>query len=95
MGHLLTVYIAAALACGLGLVARSSGRTAAGLVTALVAVTVAGAVVVVVHAVTRWRQQRAVPAKRFRLSLTLGSDAIAIVAILWQLLVVALVPVCA
>jgi hypothetical protein len=95
MGHLLTVYIAAALACGLGLVARFGGRTAAGLVTALVAVTVAATVVVAVHAGIRWRQQRALPDKRFRLSLTLGSDAIASVAIVWQFLAIALVPVCA
>jgi hypothetical protein len=95
MAHLLTVYIAAALACGLGLVARSGGRTAAGLATVLVAVTVAATVMVAVHAGARWRQQRASPDRRFRLSLTLGADAIAFVAIVWQLLAIALVPVCA
>ena len=93
MAHLLTIYIAAALACGLGLVG-ADGRSPAGLRTALVVATVVAAVVVALHAARRWRQQRARPNANFRMSVTLGCDAIATVGIVWQLLAIGLVPAC-
>jgi len=94
MGHLLTIYITAALACGLGLIG-TGGRTAAAFVTTLVVVTVVATATVAVHAVVRWRQQRELPETRFRAGVTVGADAIAIVAVVWQLLAIALVPACA
>jgi hypothetical protein len=94
MGHLLTLYIIAALTCGLGLV-RSGGPTPAALVTTLVVVTVVATAIVAIHAVVRWRQQRELAELRFRTGVTVGLDAIAIVAVVWQLLALALVPVCA
>jgi amino acid transporter len=91
--HLLTVYVAAALACGLGLVGRGPGTTA--LTTALVIATILAAAAVVVHSVRRWRQQRERPELRFRMSITVGCDAVAAVAIVWQILAILLVPPCA
>ena len=93
LGHLVVVYVAAALACGLGLVGPF-GRGAAGLVTALGLATLVAAVAVVLHAVRRWRRLRMVPERRFRVLVTVGCDAIALVAIVWQLLAIGLVPVC-
>jgi hypothetical protein len=90
--HLLTIYIAAALACGLGFVKAGSS---ASLLTALVLATAIAEIVVVLHALRRWHQQRGRPDKRVRLVVTLGCDAIATVAIVWQLLAIAMVPACA
>lgn len=92
MAHLLTIYIATALACGLGVVART-GR--APLLVTLVAVTLLAAGVVFLHALRRWRRYRHAPDRRFRMSLTLGGDALATLAIVWQLLAVLIVPLCA
>ena len=93
MAHLVMVYVSAALACGLGLVG-GGGRDVTGLRTALVAVTIAAAAVVALHAVHRWRRQREMPDRRFRMFVTVGCDAIATLAIVWQLLAIGLVPVC-
>ena len=94
MGHLLTLYIVAALGCGLGLVG-TGGRVAAAFVTTLVVVTVVATAAVAIHAAVRWRRQREFPEMRFRTGVTVGLDAIAIVAVVWQLLAIAVVPVCA
>ena len=94
IGHLLILYIIAALACGLGLVG-TGGRAAATFVTTLVMVTVVATAAVAVHAAVRWRRQRELPELRFRAGVTAGLDAIAIVAVVWQLLAIVLVPICA
>jgi hypothetical protein len=94
MGHLLTLYIITALACGLGLIGRG-GRTATAFLTTLAVLTLVATATVAIHAVVRWRQQRELPELRFRAGVTVGADAIAIVAVVWQLLAIALVPVCA
>jgi hypothetical protein len=92
--HFLIVYIAEAIACVLGL--GSAGRSAqAALLTALVVVTGAATAVLVIHAIWRYRQQRNVADLRFRMSVTIGNDAIASVAIVWQLFPILLTPVCA
>ncbi len=92
--HFLVIYIAAAIACQLGLGAASEGaRTTFEVV--LVLVTVASAALVVLHALRRWRQQRDMPERRARMTITIGNDAIATVAIVWQLFVISLVPLCA
>lgn len=92
--HLLTVYVATAVACQLGLgVAGASARTS--FLTALAIVTMAAVAIVALHAFRRSRQPGDVPDERFRRSVTIGGDAIAAVAITWQLIAILLVPVCA
>jgi hypothetical protein len=92
--HFLAIYIAAAVACQLGLGEASPGSRTTFL-TALALVTVAAAALVLLHAARRYRQQHEVPDQRFRMSVTIGGDAIAVVAIAWQLFAVFLVPLCA
>jgi len=93
--HFLIVYIATALACALGPGAASAGGGRAALLTALVLVTVAAAAIVMLHALRRYRQQRELSDHGFPLSVTIGCDAIALVAIVWQLFPIFLVPACA
>lgn len=91
--HFLVVYITTAVSCQLGLgTAGPSRRTTFLVVLALV--TVAATAVVVLHAVRRYRQQRDRPEHRFRMTVTIGNDVVASVAIAWQLLAIGLVPVC-
>jgi hypothetical protein len=92
--HFVTVYIATALACVLGLGAAGQG-TRTTFLTVLVLVTAVAALILVGHAVWRYGQQRRETKLRFRMSVTIGCDAIATVAILWQLIPILLVPVCA
>lgn len=92
--HFLAVYVATAVACVLGLGAASASRVATFL-TALALVTVVATAVVVWHAIRRYRQHREVPDRHFRMSVTIGADAIAAVAIVWQLFPILLVPACA
>jgi hypothetical protein len=93
-GHFLIVYIGAAMTCVLQLGAENADAgTALRVVLTLVTVGVAG--LVALHGFRRYRQQRHDLDQRFRMSVTIGCDAIAIVAILGQLLPIWLVPVCA
>jgi hypothetical protein len=92
--HFLVIYIATAVSCQLGLGAAGAG-TRRTFLALLALVTVAAAAVVVLHAARRYRQQRDLPDRRFRMRVTTGNDAVATVAILWQLLAITLVPVCA
>jgi hypothetical protein len=92
--HFLVVYVAAAVACVLGLGAASASVRSSFLIV-LAVVTVATVGAVIVHAVRRYRQQRGVPDLGFRMAVTIGCDAIAGVAILWQLFPLVLVPACA
>jgi undecaprenyl pyrophosphate phosphatase UppP len=92
--HFLVIYIATAIACQLGLgVASAASRTI--FRTTLALVTVVAAALVLLHATRRYRAQREAPDLRFRVSVTIGSDAIAVLAIVWQLFAVFLVPLCA
>ena len=90
--HFVVVYVVAAVACVLGLGAGSGARPA--LMAVLAIGTVATAVLTWLHAARRYRQQRSVASQRFRMALTVGSDAIASIAILWQLFPLLLVPAC-
>jgi membrane protein implicated in regulation of membrane protease activity len=92
--HLLAVYITAAVACVLGLGAASAATRSTFQATLALA-TVATAAVVLLHAARRYRQQREMPDLRFRMAVTIGGDAIAAVAIAWQLFPILLVPACA
>jgi hypothetical protein len=92
--HFLVVYIAAAVACQLGLGATSvSSRVT--FLSVLAIMTAAAVAIVVLHAVRRYRELSGLPARRFRMWITIGGDAIATVAIAWQLFPILLVPVCA
>jgi hypothetical protein len=94
VAHLLVIYAGTALACQFGLAAAGRGARAGGVMV-LVLLTVAAAALVVLHAQRRYRQQHDVADRLFRMSITIGCDAIATVAIAWQLLAIALVPLCA
>jgi hypothetical protein len=91
--HFLAIYAATAVVCVLGL-----GTAAAGVrstfVAALVIVTVAAAVIVVLHALKTYRRRDEAPNRRFLGGIAIGHDAIATVAILWQLFPILLVPAC-
>ena len=83
--HFLVIYIVAAVACVLGLGAASEAMQNS-LLGVLTVVTLAAAAIVVVHAVRRYRSQRAAHDQHFRMSVTGGCDAIAVVAIAGQFL---------
>ncbi len=91
--HFLVVYIAAAVACVLGLGGASAGARSA-FVIVLVLVTLAAAVVLAIHGALRYRQLRGVSDQQFRMSVAVGGDAIAAVAVVWQLFPILLVPLC-
>jgi hypothetical protein len=92
--HFLVVYVTAAVACVLGLgVAGSAARAV--LVTVLIVITLAAAAVNAMYSVRRYRRDHGATERRFRMGVTLGGDAIATVAIVWQLFPLLLVPPCA
>jgi hypothetical protein len=90
--HFLVVYVGAALACAL---APHAAASSAALQTALVLATVTAVAVVALHAFRRYRQQRDTPEQRFQVAVAIGGDAIALVAIVWQLFPILMAPVCA
>jgi hypothetical protein len=91
--HFLAVYVATALACVLGLGAAGTGARSS-FVTTFAVATLAAVAATMLHALRRYRQQRAHPDLHFRMSVTIGCDAIASVAIAWQLFPILLVPAC-
>ena len=91
--HLLVVYSVAATACEL-LSGHGAARYGFSLKMFLIVATVIAATINAVHAAARYKSQIAVPDLRVRLIVTIGCDALATLAILWQLLVVTLVPAC-
>jgi hypothetical protein len=92
--HFLVIYIATALACVLGLGTASQGSQMMFL-TVLLVVTAVAALILVGHAVWRYGQQRRETMLRFRMTITIGCDAVAALAVLWQLIPILLVPLCA
>lgn len=93
-GHFLVVYIATAVSCQLGLgAAGTTARTT--FIVILVVVTLAAAALVALHAARRYHQLRELPERQFRMTVTIGNDAVALVGILWQLYAILLVPLCA
>jgi hypothetical protein len=91
--HFLAIYVTSAVACQLGFGSRDAGARS-GLVIALAAVTLVAAGVVVAHAVRRYQQRGEVRDHGFLIRIAIGHDALAVLAILWQLLPLFLVPVC-
>jgi hypothetical protein len=90
--HFLIVYVGAAVACALVPTAAAASLS---LTAALVLTTIVAAAIVVLHAVRRYHQQHEFPEQRFPMLVTIGCDAIALVAIVWQLFPIFLVPACA
>jgi hypothetical protein len=92
--HFLVIYIATSVSCVLGLGAAGDA-VRVGYPTALALFTAGAAAVVLAHGFRRYAALRGPPDQRFRLTVTLGCDAIATVAIATQLLPLLLVPLCA
>jgi hypothetical protein len=91
--HLLIVYVSTAVACQLGLGSRT-GNVQSHVVMILSVATVGAAAVVVWHAVRRHHQQSEMDDRGFLARMAVGQDAIAVLAILWQLMPLSMVPVC-
>ena len=91
--HLVVIYVANALFCVLGIAARSPGA-ATSLVVSLAAVTIVAAVIVGIHGLRRYRQRPESDNQGFLMNMAVGQDAIAAVAILWQLIPIFMTPVC-
>jgi hypothetical protein len=91
--HLVTIYVVNALFCVLGIASRTP-RAGTTLIVCLVAVTIVAAVIVVIHSVRRYRQRPESENQGFLMNMAVGQDAIAAVAILWQLIPIFMTPVC-
>ena len=89
--HFLVVYGATAVACQLGL--RDAGVVRSTFHMALNLVTLVATTIVLFHA-RRRQQRRQDPDTDFRVWVTIGCDAVAAVAIAWQLFALLLVPLC-
>jgi hypothetical protein len=90
--HFLVVYIAEAVACQLAVVSVLS--PGAGLIALLATGTVLAALVVIAHAWRLSRRWHADGEDAFLARIGVGQDAIATLAILWQLIPLFTVPVC-
>ena len=91
--HLLVVYVSTAVACQLGLGSRTASVQSTVFIT-LVAITFVSACAVVWHAMKRYRQQQEMREPEFLFRIAVGHDAIATLAILWQLVPIFTVPLC-
>ena len=91
--HLLIVYVASAVACQLGLGSQPRSVQSS-VVAALCIVTLAATAIVVWHAILRYRQQKQVHDRGFLARIAMGHDAVAALAILWQLMPLLMVPLC-
>jgi hypothetical protein len=91
--HLLIVYVATAVACQLGL-GSQPGSVQATVVGILCVVTLAVAGIVVWHAIRRYRQQKQMRDRGFLARIAVGHDAVAALAIVWQLMPLLMVPLC-
>jgi len=91
--HLLIVYVATAVACQIGLGSQPR-RVQSTVVGILCVVTLAVAGIVVWHAIRRYGQQKQMRDRGFLARIAVGHDAVAALAILWQLMPLLMVPVC-
>jgi hypothetical protein len=92
-GHLVVIYVANAVACVLEITAGST-RAESMLVFSLAAITILTAAIVASHGVRRSRTQPRSENHGFLLRIAVGQDAIAVLAILWQLVPIFMSPVC-
>lgn len=93
LGHFVVIYVANAVACGLQLTSAHPNGSAL-LVIALAALTIAAAGAVAWHGARRYRALNAPGEPDFLLRVAVGNDAIAVFAILWQLIPIFMSPVC-
>ena len=91
--HLVVIYVAQAVACVLGVPSRSAQAETA-VLAGLAGITVVAAAIVGAHGLRRYRQRAETDDERFLFNIAVGQDAIAAVAILWQLIPIFMVPVC-
>ena len=91
--HLVVIYVANAVFCVLGIPSRNL-RAGTSLVIVLAAVTIVAAAIVALHGLRRYRERPAMYNHRFLLRMAVGQDAIAALAILWQLVPIFMSPVC-
>jgi len=91
--HLLVVYVSTAVMCQLGLGSRAATAQST-VVISLSLVTVLAAAVVVRHAVKRYRQREHMSDHGFLVRIAVGHDAVAALAIVWQLMPLWMVPLC-
>jgi hypothetical protein len=91
--HLLIVYGSTAVACQLGLGAQTVNLRSNVLIS-LVAITFVAAAIVAAHGVKRYRDRRQVNERGFLARLAVADDAVAVLAILWQLMPITMVPLC-
>ena len=91
--HFLVVYVSTAVACQVGLGSRDA-RVQSAVVITLIAITLLAAAIVAMHAVKRYRQLPEVHDGGFLLKIAVGHDALAALAILWQLMPITMVPLC-
>ena len=91
--HFLVVYVSTAVACQVGLGSRDATVQSTVVIT-LIVITLLAAAVVAVHAVKRYRQLPDVHDRGFLLKIAVGHDALAALAILWQLMPITMVPLC-
>jgi hypothetical protein len=90
--HFLVLYIASAVACQLSAVAVLSPGGV--FLTALACLTTIAASVVIAHAFLQWRGKRCHTEQLFLTRIAVGQDAIAALAIMWQLIPLFTVPLC-
>jgi hypothetical protein len=91
--HFLLVYVSTATACQFGLGnAGPASKTA--FVTVLLGLTIAAATMVILHGIRRYRRDREDAERRFRMWITVGCDALATIAIAWQIFPLLLIPPC-
>ena len=83
--HLLVIYIWEAVACQLG-------RTT--FVPGLVIATLIAAAIVIAHGAKRYGQRHETHDHAFLIRIAIGHDALAAVAIVWQLFAILMVPIC-
>ena len=91
--HFLVIYVSTAVACQVGLGSRDAGVQSTVVIT-LIAITLGAAAIVAVHAAQRYRQLSEVHDRGFLLKIAVGHDALAALAILWQLMPITMVPLC-
>jgi len=92
-GHLFAIYVASAVFCVLE-GGPGHPRRESALVITLAAFTILGAAVVGIHGLRRYREQPETHNHEFLLATAVGQDAIAVLAILSQLIPIFISPVC-
>ena len=83
--HLVAIYAWSATACQLG---RS------GFVPGLIVITIVATAIVLAHGARRYRQRHETRDHGFLIHIAVGHDALAALAILWQLFTLLMVPPC-